>query len=225
MAAVIRLNARGQEQFEAGAYADAAKSWSEILQILPENEANRDERDVQAIIVIDASIRAYEIACESASAAERSEHVEVLRRAVRVQQRYEAEFAAAYGASASISPELSRERDRLLELVAQAEREGEVLGPPPPPPPPYPRRDGKGLVVGGSIALASGVGMAILTGTLAPRLEGQAQTATLATGIVVSGGLLAGGATMLALGIRRRRFIVIPTYGATSVGLTLTGRF
>lgn len=79
--------------------------------------------------------------------------------------------------------------------------------------------------MGGSIALASGVGMAILTGTLAPRLDGQAQTATLATGIVVSGSLLAGGATMLALGIRRRRFVVIPTYGATSLGLTLTGRF
>lgn len=258
---VLELNARGQESYDAGDFEAAAHSWSEILRILPENETNKAERNTQLLIMIDASIRAYE---QLRGRTRPEVSVEVLRRGVATVDIYESDFSRTYGQGVRTSAEAQRESERLRTLLASAEADLPVVAPEPTPPR-EPTNDvlirnkgfdppsGVGLIVGGSLMITAGLGATSMiavgatmnkqasrdhkkaseaepvdeAGQDAADDKGRTGTALLVTGSVLTGVFLAGGATMLGIGIKRRiRYLAFsPTTGQGFVGVSLRGRF
>ncbi len=163
-----RLNTRAQQLFEAGDIAGAADTYAEIFDELPENHVNREERDNNILVTLEAYREAYELERTGPGDDAQARAVELLRRAVRVFDRYEAEYRRVYGGT-SISPEAAEAGRRMKDLLAQAEPKDTPPPPAPeaaePPPPvfngpiddPTVYRNGTGLIVGGSVMLAAGV--------------------------------------------------------------------
>jgi hypothetical protein len=164
-----RLNTRAQELFNAGNISGAADTYAEIFDELPENHVNREERDNNVLVTLEAYREAYELRRSSPGDKSLEEAVELLRRAVRVFDRYEAEYRRVYGGQ-SISPEATASGRQIKDLLAAAEKD---LAPTPPPeaakpaeptpfisdgyePPVGP--NGTGLIVAGSVMLAAGLG-------------------------------------------------------------------
>ena len=260
---VLRLNARAQESYDAGDFEAAAHAWAEILRILPESETNKAERNTQLLIMIDASIRAFQ---QQGGRSRAEVSVEVLRRGVATLDQYESDFSSTYGQGVRTSEEAQEQAQRLRTLLASTEANLPVAAPEPTPPRDPTTNDdvlirnkgfdppsGVGLIVGGSLMITAGLGATSMiavgatmnkqasrdhkkaseaepvdeAGQDAADDKGRTGTALLVTGSVLTGVLLAGGATMLGFGIKRRiRYLAFsPTAGRGFVGVSLRGRF
>jgi hypothetical protein len=163
------LNRSGQQRFDQGDYAGAAADWSRILEILPENEVNREERENALLISLEGYRQAYEKRRTAPGDNAMKEAVDFLRRAVIVLDTYVMEFERAYGKGAIIGPDAAQAGDEIRALLADAEGK---LQPEPPPPrvekqPETPifqptnvdrGPSGTGLIVAGSICIALGLG-------------------------------------------------------------------
>ena len=253
-----RLNTRAKELYEAGNLRASAETYAEILDELSENNVNREERDNVILLTVEVYIEAYEARRLEKDDKALPEAVALLERAVTVFDGYEAEYRRVYGGT-SISPEATASGQRLRDLLERAKKE---YTPPPPPEPEkeppvifpsgpdidVPYHNGTGLIVGGSIMLAAGVGTVamIIVGARmtkqANRDKGDAMTeaqadeidqrgttgnALIITGSILTAAFVIGGATMLGIGIhRRQRYMAFtPTVGRGYAGLSLSGRF
>lgn len=259
------LNHEGQRRYDAGDYLGAAQSWARILEVLPENDVNREERDNALLITLEASRSAYEKRINAPGDSAREDGIDYLRSAISILERYEAEFDRAYGGTQSISPDARRLGDEIRELLAEAEAR---LGPSRETPPPriVPTTDdftpvadfrrgpsGTGLIVAGAVTMTAGLAMTsmIVVGAVRARqarediedaredmppdedAERDAErrldqgNALMISGGVLTGVFLAGGATMLGIGIRRRvRYMAVaPSVGPRYVGISATARF
>jgi hypothetical protein len=239
---VERLYVAGQDQYEARDYATAARTWTQLLEALPESEDNRAIRESVLINVLDAHLKAYELLLDH----EGKKDIEHLRDATETLKVYYATFEEAHGDRVAMSVAVREKVDEVEAELRAAERVLErervvppALPPPPPPPPPRtPQREhGTGLVIGGSLLAAAGlacVSMIAIGSTRGRRYlrdydaaearlqadaddmlarsnlatadrNGRVANSMLIAGAVIAPLLVAGGATMIGLGVRKRR--------------------
>jgi hypothetical protein len=254
-----RLTEGGQASFDAGDYRAAATSWEQILDVLPEDSLNREERENALLIALEA----YKFEFRQALAEKgkpSAEDVTRLRQALTLCREYAAELQRVYGAQGTVDGSVFESRAELETMLAEA---GTPEADPIPPPidngPQLERTvvdrgpTGVGLIVGGSLSTAASLGMIPLIVIGARELkEANAEiadaesieppdpgavedaqdhkrsaNAMLITGSVLCGVFLAGGATMLGIGIRRRvRYMAVaPSFGPRYVGIGVGGRF
>ena len=249
------LTVEGQASFDAGDYRAAAASWQRILDVLPEDTLNREERENGLLIALEAYKHEYRQALALKGAAGQDD-VARLRQALALCRDYAAELTRVYGPQGTVDGAVFESRAEIVAMLAEAgpvsepvvpvdngpqlERTVVERGP-----------SGTGLIVGGAITTAAGLGMLplIIIGarelkeanaerdTADEAMDPMAQAAAddhrrsanamLITGSVLCGVLLAGGATMLGIGIRRRvRYMAVaPVMGPAYVGLGVGGRF
>lgn len=249
------LTEQGQASFDAGDYRAAAASWQRILEVLPEDTLNREERENALLIALEAYKHEYRQALALKGAAGQ-EDVARLRQALALCREYAAELTRVYGPQGTVDGAVFESRAEIETMLAEA-------GPAPDPVVPVdtgPQLErtvvergpsGTGLIVGGAVTTAAGLGMLplIIIGarelkeanaereTADSDMDPMAQAAAddhrrsanamLISGSVLCGVLLAGGATMLGIGIRRRvRYMAVaPVMGPAYVGLGVGGRF
>jgi hypothetical protein len=261
-----RLNAEAQQKFAEGDYADAARTYARILEVLPENRVNREERDNTLLIALEVYREAYKQARVDGDEAANRRAAELLCVAQTHYKTYEENYRDVYGGGADPSKAALESYAELEKLLGEAEAAlGSSPCAPPPPevvpekkPPPVlgpsmaepPRGpSGVGLIVAGAITLTAGVGATsmIIVGGINRRKAKEIRDDEESTdsersnakdnikradgliiaGSVVSGVLIAGGATMLGIGVRRRlRYLAFsPTFDRGYVGLGVQGRF
>ena len=252
------LTVQGQASFDAGDYRAAADSWQQILEVLPEDSLNREERENALLIALEAFKFEYRqaVAVKGKPAAE---DVTRLRQSLVLCREYAAELQRVYGAQGTVDGSVFESRAEIESMLAEAGTPDAAPEPVPVTGPQLERqvvdrgRSGTGLIVGGSLVTAAGLGMIPLivigarelkeaNGEIQdarniqppdPAAEDRAEdhkrsaNAMLISGSVLCGVLLAGGATMLGIGIRRRvRYMAFtPTFGPRYVGLGVGGRF
>ncbi len=271
-----RLNAQAQQLFADGKYAEAANTYARILEVLPENRVNLEERDNSLLITLEVYREAYrQLRAPGDKEATRSA-AKLLCAAEGHYATYLATYREVYGGAMNPSKAALESSDELQKLLREAEDElgAPPCGPPPPevipvpeappplpPPGPEPPRgpSGMGLIVAGALTITAGLGatsMIIIGGINRGKandvldrkdaedateaemmmLESEKEVArdnrSRANGLIIGGSiattvLLAGGATMLGIGIRRRlRYMAFaPNMGRGYVGLSLQGRF
>ena len=163
------LNRSGQQRFDSGDYSGAAADWSRILEVLPENEVNREERENALLISLEAYRQAYEKRRVAPGDSSMKEAVDFLRRAVVVLDTYVMQFERAYGKGAVIGPDAAQSGEEIRALLAEAEKQ---LAPEPAPPVVEDKPDppiftpatvdrgpsGTGLIIAGSVCIALGLG-------------------------------------------------------------------
>lgn len=255
------LNNRAQQTYEASDFLGAADAWSQILEILPENRTNREERETTLLVALDAYMRA---ATPGPGGPKEGleQRVTTLRVGVATFDTYEKEYQRVYGSGATVGLQAA---ETGAQIRAQYEEARLLLKPEPDPvPDPDPEPDtgtitviekpfedkpsGLGLIVGGSAVIVGGLGatsMIIVGATMTKRASrdsaktmsdeeqaevdrrGKTGEALIITGAVLGGLMLAGGATMLAFGVRRRiRYLAFsPSIGPAYVGASVGGRF
>jgi hypothetical protein len=261
-----RLNAEAQQMFADGQYVEAARTYARILEVLPENKINREERDNTLLIALEVYREAYKQQRVPGNTDATRTAAKLLCTADTHYQKYLDTYRDQYGSAADPSKAARESYAELQAMMREAEGElgSSPCGPPPaevkppeepkgvvdlsgPDPPRGP--SGIGLIVGGAVALAGGLGatsMIIIGGinrrkaveirdddmeTDARREEARDNVrranGLIVAGSVVTGVLLAGGATMLGIGIRRRmRYMAFsPQLNRGYVGLSLQGRF
>jgi len=259
------LNLEGQKRFDVQDYEGAASSWSRILEVLPENTVNREERENSLLIALEAYKEAFRSRRAAGGDDALKSAVEHLRKGVALHAQYGAEYQRAYGNGARIGSAAQDSGAEIQRMLEDAERElgGSAPAPTPiidpSPTPTSPTRDfgpvrgpsGNGLIAGGSILIALGLGstsMIIIGGLQAKEArreyrdasaemdeagkdaadrKGKRANGLIAGGAVMTGVFLAAGATMLGFGIRRRvRYqAVAPMVGPQYVGIGVQGRF
>lgn len=269
-----RLNAQAQQMFADGNYAGAASTYARILEVLPENRVNLEERDNTLLIALEVYREAYKKQRVAGDKEATRQAAQLLCTADGLYTTYLRNYREEYGDAMNPSKAALRSREELQTLMNDAES---ALGAPPcgpapvvevevvptknPPPPPDPPRGprGVGLIVAGAITMTVGLGatsMIIIGGinrrkaqTVLDRGEDEDATdeqmmmlasekdlarenQSRANGLIIGGSvltgvLLAGGATMVAIGARRRwRYLAFtPEMGRGYAGLSLQGRF
>lgn len=268
-----RLNAQAQQMFADGQYVEAARTYARILEVLPENKINREERDNTLLIALEVYREAYKQQRVPGDKEATRAAAKLLCTADTHYQKYLERYRDQYGSAADPSKAARESYGELQTLMNEAEGElgsppcGPVVAPPPPPPcevdpsqpecaeidlsgPDPPRGpSGIGLIVGGAVTLAGGLGatsMIIIGGInrrkaveirddemeTDERRDEARDNVGRANGLIIAGSvvtavLLAGGATMLGIGIRRRmRYMAFsPQLNRGYVGLSLQGRF
>jgi hypothetical protein len=245
----------GQRRYDQADYFGAARTWGRILEILTENEVNRQERDNALLITLDAYSRPYyENYSGQSIRRPPPDVVQGLVDGVAVFDRYVVAYERAYGKGSSISPaadEAGRQIKAYLEEAGGApttadekpktETKPVVVGPICDPRidncGKYQYRNGVPLIVIGSITMAAGLGCTalIIVGGVRNNnaaSENPPRTDRTARGMIIGGSiatgvLLVAGATMLGVGIRRRvrTFALTPTVGPRFAGLGVTGKF
>ena len=109
-------------------YAEAAVTWTQLLEVLPESPANLTLRESVVIAVLDA----YESAFEVQLGPDGSRDIEHLLAAKRVADVYVAQFNAAYGTERARNPEVDRAIADIEGAIAEQmklEEEPAVVGP------------------------------------------------------------------------------------------------
>ena len=236
--AAREANTEAEVRFKAGDYGEAARAWVRIHELLPENEINRAERDNTLHLALIAFMQSYKDNRDQDVSRRALLHdVQLLREGQAFFDGYEAEFKRVH--RKDVSTAARSFADELARLLAEGEAELEAEAPPPvidrggpgPGPGPIvkydiPRHNGVGLIVGGSLVLAAGLGTIPMIVIGAGRNDRQGD-AMLTTGAVLGTLCLAGGATMLGIGIKRRLDYTAftPTVGPRYVGFGLRGRF
>lgn len=262
-----RLNAEAQQKFADGQYADAARTYARILEVLPENKINREERDNTLLIALEVYREAYRQQRVPGDGETTRKAAQLLCTAEVHYQKYLDTYRDEYGSAADPSKAARESYEELQALMREAEGEigGPPCGPPPAevkPPEPEPKTEvdltgvdpprgpsGIGLIVGGAVTMGAGLGAIsmIVVGGLNRRkavkirddmasTDGEIANAEdnikRANGLIIAGSvtsavLLAGGAVMLGIGIKRRlRYMAFsPTLDRGYVGLSLQGRF
>lgn len=160
---VERLYVEGQNRFESRDYAAAAESWTRLLDLLPESPENRAIRESVMINVLEAHLHAYRLLVDATGARD----IEHLRRAEATLEAYYAAYRRAHGDRVAMSREVQDKGHELEQTLRAAEPEEtpspvpDIVNPPPPQPLPdhEPRtREGNGLIIGGSVVAALGLG-------------------------------------------------------------------
>ncbi|WAS93200.1 hypothetical protein [Nannocystis punicea] len=258
MAAVDAGMRRGQDEYNRGEYSAAAHAWIDAAELMPETPEHRDNRAAIYEYAADAFVKAIEARGEAVVAAElvtvlsaldkyaeahataypgQSLPSTVVKAQVYVRGKLAALDKARRPAPESPQPLPEPERSK--------------------PAPPAPSKPWKGLAIGGGVALGAGVTMAVLFGASLVQmnryedgfnhpnhacdpnaLEGICadyhrratnldRAATI--GIISAPVFLAAGATLLALGLRRKskpaRYGIAPTFSPRSAGAVLRFAF
>jgi tetratricopeptide (TPR) repeat protein len=243
-----KLTEQGQASFDAGDYKAAAASWQRILDVLPEDSLNRAERENALLIALEAYKHEYrQVQALKGTAA--AEDVARLRSALTLCREYAAELTRVYGAQGTVDGAVFESRAEIEAMLAEA---GTVPEPVVAPVDPGPQLE-RTVVVAGSITTAAGLGMLplIIIGARDLKRANAARDAAedldppdptavdaaddrrrranamLISGSVLGAVFLAGGATMLGIGIKRRvRYMAFsPALGPTYVGVGVRGRF
>ena len=262
-----RLNAEAQQKYADGQYGDSARTYARILEVLPENKINREERDNTLLLALQVYRDAYTQQRIPGNQDATRKAAELLCTAEVHYQKYLDAYHDEYGGAADPSKAARESFEALQALMREAEGE---LGAPPCGPPPAvvdppvaetsgevdltgvdPQRgpSGIGLIVGGAVTMGAGLGAIsmIVVGGLNRRkavrirdndesnddeVANAKDNIKRANGLIIAGSvtsavLLAGGAAMLGIGIKRRlRYMAFaPTLDRGYVGLSLQGRF
>lgn len=247
-----RLYVEGQDKYSAGDFSAAADAWTRLLQRLPEAQANKATRENVLLNILQAYLDAY----NRTRLDDGTKDIEHLREGKKTLDQYYNDYRRAYGDRASVSVAVQEKGDELERLLEEAEKEvaaaaaaakGDPGGDTPPPGGDTvtdtgtttgptkevivlkPQSAGSGLIVGGAIAGAVGVGMlglGIAGGVLGPRSEedflaaeaagddaareeandaGERANAMMISGLVVAAVGLGAGAALIVLGLKRRK--------------------
>ena len=117
-----QLNLEGQRRFNEQDFQGAAASWIRILEVLPENATNREERDNTLLITLEA----YKEASRRLGTGEGEDavkrEVDVLRKAIAVRDDYVGDFRRAYGQGAAVSSAVAESGREVETMLADAER-------------------------------------------------------------------------------------------------------
>lgn len=204
---VTRLFAEGQERYANDDFAGAADSWSRLLELLPEAQANKATRENVLLNITQAHLDAYNRSRND----DGTKDIEHLRSGKKVLETYFAGYRKAYGDRAGVSQAVQEKSDELDEELREAEEKlaaanatpdpgGSGTTPPPdggngttdPKLPPdggqqvivlKPQSTGNGLIVGGAVVGVLGVGaltMGIIGAVRAPKAEEDFNNATTA---------------------------------------------
>lgn len=172
------LTVKGQAAFDAGDYMGAASAWKKILDILPENDLNREERENALLISLEAYKQAFRrVSVESGSVG--NNEVELLREALRLCDAYTKEVARVHGPT-GVSPAVVESRVEIEGMLANTSPSDN-----PPPPVIVPDKggvvlepdiihrgkSGTGLIAAGSVSIVVGLAMMPLVIIGATRLK------------------------------------------------------
>lgn len=166
-----QLNLEGQRRFNEQDFEGAAAAWIRILEVLPENATNREERDNTLLITLEAYKEASRRVAQGAGDDAVKREVEVLRKALAVRDGYVADFQRAY-ASETVSNAVVESGDEVERMLAVAERKLGTTSASAPKRPiietaPKDTSDifhaprgpsGNGLIAGGAVLIALGLG-------------------------------------------------------------------
>ena len=249
------LHQRATDMFKTSEFDRAIDLWLQAYSMVPPTEDNATIRNAIVFNLCKAQIEQYYI----------DRDVTRLRKAQRLLRNYLADFRAVHGEGESAE----REKERVDEILSEIEREleraeGKQNTPEPTPAvvEPLPTQDeepakpidktprpGTGLIVGGAVTTAAGLGLlgAMIGGSVRgknlrndaddpmtpaediPQLDADGKTANqlaIATGII-GGILLGGGVAMLVVGAKKRSQSVAwsPVLSPGFVGISSGGRF
>jgi hypothetical protein len=165
-----QLNLEGQRQFNEQNFDGAAASWTRILEVLPENATNREERDNTLLIALEAYKESARRVGQGAGQAAAKREVDVLRKAIAVRDGYVEDFGRAYGGRETVSNPVVESGAEVERMLADAERRAGAsasVAPPivtPSTPVDVPTfhaprgPSGNGLIAGGAVLIALGLG-------------------------------------------------------------------
>lgn len=173
-AEIERLYNEGDKKNSEGDFKGAAESWTRLLVLLPEEGANQATRENLLLNVLDAHINAY----NRVVAPDGKKDIGNLQEGKKTYELYLTQYRAVYGSGRAISAAVQQKGDELDAALAKAEKEAAAAtepktGPtepetkpgekppidPGPPVLPPERKKGLGLIIGGSITAAAGLGM------------------------------------------------------------------
>lgn len=172
---VEKLYVEGQDRAEAKDYTGAADSWTRLLNILPESPDNQAIRESVMINVLEAHMNAFNLLVDQAG----KKDIGHLRKGKATLDEYYGNFKTVHGDRVAISPAVQQKAAELEAMLAKAEDEAKTAPEPDPKttdtgdPRPKGEADpkvvvleaqnnGNGLIIGGSIALALGVGALVM---------------------------------------------------------------
>jgi hypothetical protein len=173
---VEKLYVEGQDRAEAKDYTGAADSWTRLLNILPESPDNQAIRESVMINVLEAHMNAFNLLVDQAG----KKDISHLRKGKATLDEYYGNFKTVHGDRVAISPAVQSKAAELDAMLAKAEDDAEAKPDPDPKTTengdPRPKtgdadpkvvvleaqNNGNGLIIGGSIALALGVGALVM---------------------------------------------------------------
>jgi len=246
------LYTQGQEKFDAGSYGDAGDLWGQAVNLLPQNKNNSATRQTIMNLALDAYLRAYRGDSDR-------RHI---NSAKDLLDSYE---AALEGTNVTLSDEIANEKRQIEEIladIAEADAEAEAAAAAeaakvvePPPSDPLPVTDdkpGRGLVIGGAVALGvGGAAIGLMLGGVIGSLSAQTNFNSAEPGtseredfkkrgetmntLAIVGGVIAplalgAGVALLIIGLKknkqaRNQAMVLPVAGPDYMGLGFSGRF
>ncbi len=111
---VERLYGTGEDRYDRGDFAGAVEAWTELLELLPEEEANRAARATMVLRIADAHVRTY----DQVPGADGNRDPAHLHRARTLLDDYERTLRETYGASAPIPDRIESMRRDIDERLA-----------------------------------------------------------------------------------------------------------
>src|SRR5688572_25677361 len=175
---IERLYVEGQERYGSGDFAGAADSWTRLLENLPEAQANKATRENVLLNAVQACIDAYNRSRKE----DGTKDIEHLRKGKAVLDKYYADYNRAYGDRAGVSQAVEEKTDDLDGELKKAEDEAAAASGTTPTDTPTdtptttptdqppekkvivlePQNAGNGLIVGGSVVGALGIGALVM---------------------------------------------------------------
>ena len=163
-----QLNLEGQRRFNEQDFDGAAASWTRILEVLPENATNREERDNTLLIALEAYKESARRLGQGAGTEAVKREVDTLRKAIAVRDDYVGDFQRAF-AGQSVSAAVTESGAEVERMLADAERRLGGAAKPAPIVPASTNADmpvfhaprgpsGNGLIAGGAVLIALGLG-------------------------------------------------------------------
>lgn len=189
-AEIERIYSEGEKKNSDGDFKGAAQSWTRLMILLQEENANQATRETLLINVLDAHINAY----NRLPAPDGKKDIGNLREGKKTYELYLQQHRAVYGDGRAISAAVQQKADELDAALTKAEADdkGAVVTTDPDPkldpddkddkndkvdPTPIvlpPENNGTGLIVGGAVAIGLGfgaLGILIAGAVGAPRAE------------------------------------------------------
>lgn len=263
LAEVRQLYEDGKAKFDTYDYDGAIDLWTKAYGKLDPVEGNREIRNNLVYNIATAQEKAYDLDGQVAH----------LRQARALLQRYLDEYKALYRPTPEGREEVAKVEARIQELDDRIAGAGQDAPPAAEPPEarPDPERElaklrdqktkdllrndpdlsaryksGRGMIIGGSVALGVGGTLALAAASTWNSTENVGGRATLITVGSVGGALLVTGAVLVGLGVPKRKnatrdarekaatmitqapeahVVVAPTLSAQTFGLQVGGRF